>query len=221
MYRSRYQFFVAIAFSALTLVASCSEDDEFVQPQDSGFPPALSQAELMTQLETVHEDMDYRGYTQILDPAFKFILKPATVLEFSLPEDHFTYGQDLQITELMFSGDPASEDVPGISSISFIDMVIVTPWEEAQDTEFPGASYAKYFVHLEFWQGSGDARQLVSVRGEIDFYLSAETITYEGKERLRYRLAGQIDRTAGKSGDPMDKPNEDTSWGGFKALFRQ
>lgn len=160
-------------------------------------PPALTQADLMAQLQTVYEDMDYRGYTQILDPEFKIILKPETITEFSLPTNYFTYDQDIQITERMFSGDPAGENVPGITSISVIDMIIVTPWEESQDTEFPDASYAKYNVHFEFWQGSGDARQKMTVKGEIDFYLSATPINYEGKERTQYKMVGQVDRTEG------------------------
>jgi hypothetical protein len=160
-------------------------------------PPALTQAELMGQLSDVYEDMDFRGYTQVLDPAFKIILKPETISEFGLENNYFTYAQDTRITEKMFSGDPASETVPGITSISVLQMTNLTPWEDSQNTEFPDASYAKYFVHFEFWQGSGNARQKMTVEGEIDFYLSATPITYEGKERLQYKMVGQVDRTNG------------------------
>ena len=160
-------------------------------------PPALTQAELMVQMVQVYEGMDYQGYTQILDPAFKMILKPETIDEFGLDNEYFTYDEDILIMEKMFSGDPAGEDVPGITSISVLHLINMTPWEESQNTEFPDATWAKYDIHFEFWQGSGDARQKMTVTGEIDFYLSSTPITYEGKERLQFKMVGQVDRTEG------------------------
>lgn len=189
--------------SAVFLMASAGcifspEDDE--GGGGGGTPdlaPALTQAELMVQLEDVYEDMNYSGYTQILDPAFKMILKPETIDEFGLENDYFTYDEDTRIMEKMFSGDPAGEDVPGITSISVLHLINMTPWEDSQNAEFPDASWAKYDVHFEFWQGSGDARQKMTVTGEIEFYLSSTPITYEGKERLQFKMVGQVDLTEG------------------------
>ena len=183
--------------SAAGCIFSPEEGGEVGGGGDTTLAPALTETELMEQMVEVYEDMNYRGYTQILDPDFKMILKPETISEFGLENDYFTYAQDTQIMEKMFSGNPAGEDVPGITSISVLHLTIMTPWDTSQNTEFPDARYAKYDVHFEFWQGSGEARQKMTVKGEIEFYLSSETITYEGKERLQFKMVGQVDRTEG------------------------
>ena len=163
--------------------------------------------------------MDYISYATSLNPDFKLYLKPETVTDFGLPTDHFDFETDLRIMENMFSGDAANEWVPGITAINVLHFIRITEWADSEDTRFPGARHSIYDIYLEFWQGSGDARQKMTVSGEAEFFAMPETVTYAGQERTGFKLVGHVDRTSGKSADPLAKPNEDTSWGGVKALF--
>lgn len=207
---------LVLTLVAVLLVAPACDDDDPVAP-----PPPIGPEtwqELMATFVSVYEDLDIDGFREVIHPDFLIALSQATVDEFALPADTFSYDEEVLIAERMFSGQPFVRPdqsiVPGITRIAFEYFEPETAWEVAGPTDrFPGDLCAQYRVEIRIEQGNFG---LLTIRGIIEFAVRIELVEHDGVPRHRWWLVGQVDYT-----DPGAKrPTDEASWGDLKALYR-
>ena len=205
---------------ALLMSGGCSEEDPvIVDTWSSSLPFPATEDQLMSNFRQLYEEMDIDEYLGMLDPEFRIYLKQSTIDENGLPGDYLEYVEDILSTRNLFSGDAPNLATPGVNRIIFSTLTGIESWVDTEDPRFPGARQRVYNVHFVFEQGSGTTRRDMTVAGRIDFYVIPQTVRYQGRDQTMYRLVGQVDDTNDKAGDPLAKPNEDTSWGVVKVLF--
>lgn len=205
---------------ALLMSGGCSEEDPvIIDPWPSSLPFPASEDQLMANFRYLYEDMDIDEYLGMLDPEFRIYLKLSTIDDNNLPLAYLDRGADSLSTWNLFSGDAPNPVTLGVNRIIFSTLTGIESWVDTEDSRFPGARQRVYNVHFVFEQGSGTTRRDMTVSGRIDFYVIPQTVRYQGRDQTMYRLVGQVDDTNDKAGDPLAKPNEDTSWGQVKVLF--
>jgi hypothetical protein len=138
--------------------------------------------------------MDYNNFRdKLMHPDYKTFLQPDTVQEYGLSLDYFTYEDELEIQQNIFSGEPIdtpSGQVPGVSAITFTTFEPQLAWSTAppNDPNFPNALYAPYNVKFEFERAGSTT---LIVQGIIKFYV----IEVEEGGNAIYKLYGQVDLT--------------------------
>lgn len=167
-------------------------------------PFAGSQDQLMTNWQTVYENLDFDGYLEVLDTRFKIYLQEKTRQDFGIVNPYFSYEEDVRITRNMFSGDAPNDTTGGVTAVVFTSMTPIGTWEPSQNPDFPNGDpqnpdiwFRTYDVSFTFEVGTGDTRKDLDVNGEIEFYLSSQQVTHEGRERTQYKMIGQVDLTDG------------------------
>lgn len=201
-------------------VAGCSDDNP-VEPDDGGDPPPFrpgTPEQLMANFRVVHEERDFAGYLQVLDPGFSLHLREETVNAFGLPRNYLDYGEEIGCTEMMFSGNPPAAGVGAISDIDFMILRQIDVWSQTDNEDFTGAIESQYDVDVRIMQATTDGQKLINIKGRIIFFLSSEQVVYDDRSATVYRLLGMIDETGISKVGAV--PTEDVSWGDVKALFR-
>ena len=179
-------------------IFSPSPDPEPVPQPPPTYAAATSPEILMQNFKAIYENMDYDAFRDLLmDEGYKTMLQQDTVDEFSLPQNFFTYEEELAIQQHIFSSQPIDGPdgpIPGVSSINFTTFEQQADWTQAppNDPNFPNALYATYNVRFEFMRNGGASTTLL-VQGFIQFYLT----TIEQNGTTLYRLIGQVDLTQG------------------------
>ncbi len=190
-----------LAVLLLVVPAGCifspPDDPDTIKPP-SDLPFANSPEQLMANFQTVYEDMDIDGYRQVIDPGFVIYLSQDTIDEYSLPREFFDYDEEVQITERMFSGNaitrPNGDIIPGITRIQFNLFQAEATWAVSPaDHRIPNALWAPYRVDFTIEQGN-EGR--LNITGIIEFYLTSEQVTHQGREQTKYSMVGQEDRTS-------------------------
>jgi hypothetical protein len=216
----RNLLFVSLAIAALA-APGCYEDDPdtppTVLPQYTlPFPDTPDQ--LMANFETSYPDLDLDTYRdEILADAYTFVLQQGTVEEFGLPDNLYNRDDELAIAEHLFSGHP---NLNG-KVLTDIEIQTLQPqgaWMPvaADDPYFggvPGAQFRNYTL-LFYFNVQGDFRY--EILGNQLFYVTPDTVLYEGAMTPRYRLRGQLDQT----GAMPAQRTEGATWSTVKALWQ-
>ncbi len=155
--------------------------------------------------------MDLEVYRdEVLAEAYDFVLQASTVEEFGLPDNVFDRDAELAIAADMFSGQ-LNRDGKVLTDIeiqvlqpegAWLPVPVVDPYFG----DIPGALFRNYSV-LIYFNVQGDFRY--EVQGNQLFYVSPDTVMFEGAMTPCYRLRGQLDQT----GILPAKGTETTTWG--------
>ena len=150
---------------------------------------------LMENFQTAYEDMNIEWFRDLMHEDYKTMLQQDTVNEYGLPQNFFTYEEEIDIQTNIFSGNPIPTPngaIPGISSITFTTFERQGIWTTApaNDPNFPNALFATYNVKFEFTRPGGTT---LVVTGFIQFYV----IDTQDGDGEWYKLIGQVDLTNG------------------------
>ncbi len=117
------------------------------------FPDTPEQ--LMANFKAVYEAMDSTGYTEMLAPDYRMILKGSTTLDFPELGETLDYDEEARIAGHMFSGVPGHDPygflTSPISSILFQALEQLTAWDTSLPTDpIPDTPSALFDVLIEF-----------------------------------------------------------------------
>ena len=210
---------ILIALGLMTgLLCSCEDDDDICRllpPQTLTLPFAGSEDQLMANLQTSYEDMDYNQYRKLLHRDFEMYLLPSTQEAFPLVGPTLDLAEELLIHQRMFGGDPLVDSdgnvLPGISTISFQSFEKVVAWDVSPPTDiFPNTRFSLYDVTI-LWDRPGFSTW--KVEGSVKFYVAGRDSLHDGVASTYWRMIGMQDLTL------YSKTFEGNSWGSLKAHF--
>jgi len=203
------------------LLAGCFGGDDPAGPTGpSGTigPEPVTPDELMHDFATVYEDLDLETYRdEILDPRYRFVLKPSVVDDYSLPDSVLSFDDEVAIAGRLFGG-ATCDDGWAVGRIDIESLQSVGLWQDVgpDDAYFgdvAGAKSRTYDVRVMVHAAGVDAQH--AIEGTVVFYVAGHEVEHSGQTVTVYRLLGQWDFT----GD-QGKGTERASWSGLKARFR-
>jgi hypothetical protein len=173
--------------------------------------------QLMENFQTVYETMDVEEYLHIMHQDFVTILQDQTIQEFPDVGPTLNRYEEQNIHKRMFSGwavtDPEGYLVPGVESISFEVLHPLDVWQMSPgDDPIPNAEYAPFAVQITL--DRGPSYSSLRVEGVIKFYVTSQSVLYQGERLPYYQMLGQVDLTGGT------RVVEEAIWGSVKALWR-
>lgn len=190
---------------ALTLVAAggCIFSPEPDKPcEGCGTEPPLpfpdTADKLMTNFQTVYEQMDFANLAKMLHPQYVTILQESTYNQFPDVGTTLDLEEELRIHERMFSKqdqtDPDGILVPGVQSIAFQTFERQGVWSVSPaNDQIPNAEFALYDVVFLFDRGAGHT--ILKVQGAIKFYVDKRDSVVSGVTKPYYQMRGQVDLT--------------------------
>ena len=198
--KTRDLLMLLMTFTLLLGTAGCifspegGGTDDQPEPQDLEDP--IEPDILMDNFQAAYEDMNIDWFRDLMHEDYKTMLQQDTIEEYSLPQNFFTYEEEMAIQTNIFSSNPIDTGdggtVPGISSIQFTTFERQGIWTTApaNDPNFPNALFATYNVKFEFTRLAGTT---LVVTGFIQFYV----IDIDEGDGEWYQLIGQVDLTNG------------------------
>lgn len=202
MLKTKYLVLLALVL-ALTVAGGCifsPEPDDTCT--DCNPPPAMpfpdSPDQLMTNFQTIYEQMDYSEYVKMIHPDYIMILKSTTSQEFPDVGETLDVNEELRIHERMFSKqdvtDPEGTLVPGVQTIQFQTFIRQGSWSlSPPNDQIPNAEFALYDVVFLFDRGQNYST--LKVQGAIKFYVTHRDSVVSGVTKPYYQMYGQIDLT--------------------------
>jgi hypothetical protein len=210
------------AYCALALsIAGCG-DDPAAAPE-APWPPdgfASTPDQLMANFRSAYETMSPAALLAMMRGDHLTILQASTVTQFPDVGPTLDRTEEARIHERMFSGDdvvdPEGMLIPGIQSITFHNFTRQGSWTtSAADDQIPGTPCALYDVLVRFDRGQNYS--ILTVQGQLKFYVVARDSTHNGQTLPYYQLRGQMDLTQNSL---KAQATEASNWGSVKALFR-
>jgi hypothetical protein len=202
MLKSKYLVLLALVL-ALTVGGGCifsPDDDETCTDcnTDTGLPFPDSPDKLMTNFQTIYEQMDYSEYVKMVHPDYKMILQESTYNSFPGVGQTLDVTEELIIHEGMFSKQELTNSqgdlVPGVQTIQFQTFIRQGSWSLSPgNDDIPNAEYALYDVVFLFDRGQNYST--LKVQGAIKFYVTHRDSVVSGVTKPYYQMYGQIDLT--------------------------
>lgn len=216
---------VTLVGAFLAIGAGCSDPGFGTGPENP--PPVTDELPypsdpdvLMHNFERIYEDMLVDDFKDMMHPAYRMVLLPATVAMWQEADEplvagHFTRDHEIGIHRNIFSGntgqDANASPVPPVSSITFEVFQKDSTWEPIAETDPDFAGQAGYWttfnviLHLDCPD---------SYRMEIRDVLEIYVAPVDDSNREKWLLLGI--REVGF----LDKGTERISFGHVKAMFR-
>jgi hypothetical protein len=206
---------MALGLLSLVVLSSCFDGDDPVAIQVAEPPQAATKTEALDLFKVAYGSMNLDNYMALLHPDFEFVYKNS----WDGTMGSFDYGDELQISTNMFSGEPRTnaggELQGGISSIDVKKMDVMewsaVPVDDPLYGTFPSAESAGCLVEIVFTYDDPNTGNpsTYTVDGVQAFVVAPEILD---DESVAWKLVRHLDKASGAK-------NGDSTWASIKMLF--